>query len=72
MLEGAIGTSACAQLFSTFDSLRWGCQLFGPQLLLDDVASGPVIFEEFDVLVPDCIGLGVRLDADMLQFYTMQ
>lgn len=71
MLEGAIGTSACAQLFSTFASLRWGCQLFGPKLLLDDIAAAPVEFDHFDLLVPDCVGLGAEIDSDKLRFYTV-
>jgi len=69
MLEGGIGTSASAQLFSTLPSLRWGCQLFGPRLLTDDVSVAPVRYENFDLVMPDCPGLGVEIDADKLRYY---
>ena len=39
MLEGAAGTMASAQLFSTFDSLKWGTELFGPLLLTEEISS---------------------------------
>ena len=37
MLEGAVGTIASAHLFSTFDRLDWGTELFGPLLLTEDI-----------------------------------
>ena len=41
MLEGAVGTIASAQLFSTFDSLQWGTELFGPLLLTQEILTEP-------------------------------
>ncbi|NNH17416.1 chloromuconate cycloisomerase [Bordetella trematum] len=69
MLEGGIGTSACAQLFATLPSLAWGCQLFGPRLLKDDVACAPVSYDAFDLVLGDSVGLGLEIDPDKLRFY---
>jgi len=69
MLEGGIGTSACAQLFSTFPSLAFGCQLFGPRLLKDDVSSTPVTYENFDLVLSDSFGLGADIDPEKLRHY---
>lgn len=69
MIEGNIGTAACAQLYSTLPDLQWGCQLFGPQLLIDDVAIGALRYEEFALCVPDGPGFGATLDPDKLAYH---
>jgi muconate cycloisomerase len=69
MIEGAIGTAACAQLYSTLPDLQWGCQLFGPQLLTDDVAISTLRYEDFALRVPDGPGFGATLDPDKLAHY---
>ena len=47
MLEGAAGTMASAQLFSTFDSLKWGTELFGPLLLTEEILVEPLRYADF-------------------------
>ena len=69
MIEGAIGTAACAQLYSTLPDLQWGCQLFGPQLLVDDVATSALRYEDFALCVPDGPGFGATLDPDKLAYH---
>lgn len=69
MIEGQIGTSAHAQVFSTLPKLAWGCQLFGPQLLTDDVAIPAVHYEEFELVVPTRPGFGIELDEEKVAFY---
>lgn len=70
MIEGQIGTSAYAQVFATVHKLQWGCQLFGPQLLTDDIAAEPVVkYENFELIVPSKPGFGVTLDEDKIKFY---
>ncbi|WP_113750931.1 muconate/chloromuconate family cycloisomerase [Bordetella trematum] len=69
MIEGQIGTSAYAQIFSTLPNLTLGAQLFGPHLLTDDIAAPALAFSDYALEVPDAPGLGVTLDADKLKFY---
>ena len=73
MIEGQIGTSASAQLFGTLPHLAWGCQLFGPQLLTDDIVTRPVVrYEAFELVIPTAPGLGVEIDEDKLARYRRQ
>jgi muconate cycloisomerase len=69
MLEGAIGTIASAHLFSTFPKLTWGTELFGPLLLTEELVTEPLQYEDFELVVPTGLGLGVELDDDRLRFF---
>nr|AAX47261.1 muconate cycloisomerase [Delftia tsuruhatensis] len=69
MIEGAIGTSASAQVFASVARLAWGCQLFGPQLLTDDIATGSVVYEDFELVVPEGPGFGFDIDEGKLAHY---
>ncbi|WP_019998178.1 muconate/chloromuconate family cycloisomerase [Aureimonas ureilytica] len=62
MLEGGIGTTASAHLFSTFARMEWGTELFGPLLLTEEILEEPLDYSEFTLGVPAGPGLGVRLD----------
>ncbi len=62
MLEGAIGTIASAQLFSTFSELKWGTELFGPLLLTEEILVEPLHYENFALHLPQGPGLGIALD----------
>ena len=66
MLEGAIGTVASAQLFSTFTKLEWGTELFGPLLLTEEILEEPLDYAEFSLKVPVGPGLGIALDEAQL------
>src|SRR5450830_1437058 len=68
MLEGAIGTMASAQLFSTFSHLAWGTELFGPLLLTEEILSVPLRYRDFSLLLPETPGLGITLDEDRINF----
>ncbi|WP_420223283.1 muconate cycloisomerase family protein [Pigmentiphaga litoralis] len=69
MIEGAIGTSASAQVFASVARLAWGCQLFGPQLLTDDIAVGSVVYEDFELVVPTGPGFGFEVDEEKVAHY---
>ncbi|MFC4274629.1 muconate/chloromuconate family cycloisomerase [Achromobacter aloeverae] len=69
MIEGQIGTSAYAHIFSTMPNLTLGAQLFGPHLLTDDIAPATIEFKDHALVVPDGPGFGVTLDTDKLAFY---
>jgi muconate cycloisomerase len=69
MLEGAIGTVAAAHVFSTFSSLGWGTELFGPLLLTEEILAAPLDYSDFQLTVPDGPGLGIALDEDRVRFF---
>ena len=62
MLEGAVGTIASAQLFSTFEALQWGTELFGPLLQTEGLLTSPLAYRDFGLDVPTGPGLGITLD----------
>ncbi|MBR8459711.1 muconate/chloromuconate family cycloisomerase [Burkholderia dolosa] len=62
MLEGAAGTMASAQLFSTFPSLKWGTELFGPLLLTEEILVEPLRYADFKLHLPTAPGLGITFD----------
>lgn len=72
MLEGSVGTAASAQLFSTFDELAFGTELFGPLLLTQEVLREPLVYRDFMLQVPQGAGLGVDIDMDKLKHLQRQ
>ena len=70
MLEGAVGSIASAQLFSTFVNLQWGTELFGPLLLTEEILATPLTYADFELAVPAGPGLGIALDEDRVDFFT--
>lgn len=69
MLEAGIATAASAHLFSTFSSLSFGTELFGPLLLTEEILETPLTYADFALTVPHEPGLGVRIDKDKLAFF---
>lgn len=69
MLEGAVGTIASAQVFSTFANLQWGTELFGPLLLTEEVLVGSLDYSDFELTVPAGPGLGIELDEERIAFF---
>jgi len=67
MLEGGIGTAATAHVCSTFPSLAWDTELFGPLLLTQEVLREPLVYRDFMLQVPTGPGLGVEIDTDKLR-----
>ena len=70
MLEGAFGTIASAQVFSTFSNLQWGTELFGPLLLTEEILKTPLDYSNFELTVPVGPGLGIELDEERVAFFT--
>lgn len=70
MLEGPVGTIASAHAFSTFDSLQWGTELFGPLLLTEELLQTPLQYKDFELTLPTGPGLGIVLDDDKVQALT--
>ncbi|SFI67547.1 muconate cycloisomerase [Kaistella treverensis] len=69
MLEGTIGSVASAHVFSTFNKLQWGTELFGPLLLTDDIVTNPMVFKDRQLSVPNSPGLGIEIDTDKLNHF---
>jgi len=69
LLESSVGAAAHLQVFSTFRELAWGCEHFGPQILIGDLVTEPLRFEEFHIRLPSGPGIGVVLDEAALRRY---
>ncbi|MEM7569692.1 MAG: muconate cycloisomerase family protein [Pseudomonadota bacterium] len=69
MLEGAVGTAASAQLFSTVEHFAWDTELFGPLLQRETLAITPLVYRDFQLEVPQGPGLGVGLDWSKVKRY---
>lgn len=69
MLEAAVGTVASAHVFSTFDELHWGTELFGPLLITEEILKEPLQYKNFHLVVPNQPGLGIELDEEKVRFY---
>lgn len=66
MLETSLGSAASAHVFSTLPGPHHGCELFGPQLLVDDIVEAPMAVRDFDLVLPDGPGFGVVVDERRL------
>ena len=66
MLETSIGSAAAAHVFSTLGTQHHGCELFGPQLLVDDVVGARMEIRDFELQLPDGPGYGVEVDLAQL------
>ncbi|WP_203073449.1 muconate/chloromuconate family cycloisomerase [Falsiroseomonas ponticola] len=69
LLESSIGAVAHLHAFAGLRDLAWGCEHFGPRILVDDLVEEPLRFEDCRVHLPAGPGLGVTLDHDKLRHY---
>jgi len=69
MLEGPIGTAASAHVFSTYPTLNFDTELFGPLLLTEDILAQPLDYQNFGLNVPTGAGLGIEVDRDKVYYY---
>ena len=67
MLEGGVGTLASAHAFATLGKIEWHTELFGPLLLTHDVLTEPLVYRDFQLMIPTSPGLGVSLDEAALK-----
>lgn len=66
MLETSLGSAASAHVFSTLGPQHHGCELFGPQLLVDDIVGTRMEIKDFELQLPDGPGFGVEVDLKQL------
>lgn len=69
LLESSIGAAAHLAAFSTLPKLEWGTEHFGPRILVDDLVTEPLRFEEFEICLPEGPGLGVQVDEDKVRSF---
>ncbi len=69
LLESSIGAAAHLAAFSTMPKLEWGTEHFGPRILVDDLVTETLRFEEFEICIPEGPGLGVQLDEDKIRSF---
>jgi muconate cycloisomerase len=63
MIESSLGTAAYLNFAASGVQLPFGCELFGPQLLTDDLTHQPVRYSEGHIHPTTGPGLGVDVDA---------
>jgi muconate cycloisomerase len=66
MLETSLGSAASAHVFSTLGKQHHGCELFGPQLLVDDIVEAQMPIADFALQLPDGPGFGVEVSPAQL------
>lgn len=69
MIETCVGTAAYLQFSASVPSLPYGCELFGPLLLEDDITDDPIIFKDGFVFVPEGPGMGVTINPEKVEKY---
>ena len=69
MIETGIGTAAYAHVGCSSNAVTYGCELWGPLLLEDDISKEPVKFSDGYIYVPKGSGLGVEIDEAKLKKY---
>ena len=67
MLETSLGSAASAHVFATLGAQHHGCELFGPQLLVDDIVTQRMPIVDFELQLPDGPGFGVEIDLAKLE-----
>lgn len=67
MLETSLGSAASAHVFSTLGTQHHGCELFGPQLLVDDIVTERMPIVDFELQLPDGPGFGIEIDPERLE-----
>lgn len=66
MLDTSLGSAASAHVFATLAGSHHGCELFGPQLLVDDIVREPMTVRDYELQIPDGPGFGVEVDEARL------
>jgi muconate cycloisomerase len=67
MLETSIGSAASAHVFATLGDQHHGCELFGPQLLVDDIVTARMPIVDYELQLPDGPGFGIEVDLGQLE-----
>lgn len=66
MLETSLGSAASAHVFATLPGVHHNCELFGPQLLVDDIVETQMERRDYELVLPDGPGFGVTVVPERL------
>lgn len=66
-LECSVGTAASMQLAATLESLPFGGELSGANLVSDDIAVTRARYENFELQLEEGVGLAVEVDEDKVR-----
>lgn len=66
MIETSIGTGAYLQFAASMHRLEFGCELWGPLRLKDDLAKNGIAYRNGEIIIPDKPGIGVEVDDEKL------
>lgn len=69
MLDSSIGTAAALHVYATLPAMPFGCELLGPWVLADTLTQTQLDIQDYEIRLPDGLGLGVDLDEDKLRHY---
>ena len=69
LLESSIGAAAHLQVFATLPKLHWGTEHFGPKILIEDLVTDGLRYEDFHVHLPEGPGLGITPDPERIERY---
>jgi len=67
MIETSIGTAAYLNFAVAMPELDYGCELFGPLRIKEDLVSKKIEYDRGKVLVPKGPGLGIKVDEKKLE-----
>ncbi len=71
MLETSLGSAASLSVFNTLPDEHHGCELFGPRLLVDDIVYAPLLYRDFEVMLPESdqqsVGFGIEVDEKKIK-----
>ncbi len=67
MIETSIGTAAYLNFAAALPELEYGCELFGPLRIKEDVVSKGIEYRNGNVLVPEGPGLGVKVNETKIE-----
>lgn len=70
MIETSVGTAAYLHFTVSARQVTYGCELFGPLLLQDDIVVNPVRYTEGHIETPQGPGLGITLDEAKVRKYS--
>lgn len=66
-IETSIGTSASLHAYCALPNVTWGCELFGPHLLREEVVTAGPVYQDGHIHVGHAPGLGVELDEGQVK-----